>query len=102
MKLLKQVPSIFTNKYLISGLFFLVWMIFFDEKDLGSDINKRSKFKELEKSEQHLGNLIVECKSELDQLKTNTQTIVKYARENYLMKKDNEDLFILSTGEKVK
>ena len=33
----------------------------------------------------------------LDLLKTNPQTIEKYARENYMMKKDNEDLFIINT-----
>jgi cell division protein FtsB len=35
----------------------------------------------------------------LGQLKNNAQTIEKYAREKYLMKKDNEDLFILSQSD---
>jgi hypothetical protein len=32
----------------------------------------------------------------LEQLKNNPGTLEKYAREKYLMKKDNEDLFIVS------
>ena len=40
---------------------------------------------------------IAETNKDLDLLKTNPQTIVKYARENYMMKKDNEDLFIVNT-----
>jgi cell division protein DivIC len=56
----------------------------------------------LQKSEQHLTKTILETKQELDQLKTNAQTIEKYARENYLMKKDNEDLFIVSSSAIVK
>ena len=34
---------------------------------------------------------------ELDLLKNNAQSIEKYAREKYMMKKDNEDLFILKS-----
>ena len=39
---------------------------------------------------------ITETRKELGLLKTNAQTIEKYAREKYLMKKDNEDLFIVT------
>ena len=42
------------------------------------------------------GNL-KETRKELELLKTSAQTIEKYARENYYMKKDNEDLFIVNT-----
>jgi len=84
---------------LLSGAFFLVWMIFFNEKDLISLIKKNEKISELEKSEQHLSETIKETRQELGQLKTNSQTIEKYAREKYLMKKDNEDLFIISPND---
>jgi cell division protein DivIC len=84
------------NKYLLAGSFFLVWMIFFNEKDLISEFKRKAKLRELQKSEQHLSETIKETKFELSQLKTNAQTIEKYAREKYLMKKDNEDLFVIS------
>jgi len=41
--------------------------------------------------------LIIETNKDRDLLKTNPETIEKYARENYMMKKDNEDLFIINT-----
>ncbi len=84
------------NKYLLAGSFFLVWMFFFNEKDLISEFKRKAKLKELQKSEEHLSETIKETKYELSQLKTNAQTIEKYAREKYLMKKDNEDLFVIS------
>ena len=84
------------NKYLIAGSFFLVWMLFFDPKDLSSEISRWNKFRELESSEQHLTKKIDATRSELGELNNNAQTIEKYAREKYLMKKDNEDLFIFS------
>jgi len=83
------------NKYLIAGTLFLVWMLFFDPKDLGNVISKKSKYNELQNSEKHLADKINETKQELSQLKNSAQTIEKYAREKYLMKKDNEDLFIV-------
>ena len=85
------------NKYLLAGSFFIVWMFFFDPKDWGVAFEKNAKLKELQNSELHLNNTIQETKEELSQLKNNAQTIEKYAREKYLMKKDNEDLFIISS-----
>ena len=72
-------------------------MFFFDQKDILSDLERRSKLNELEKSEQHLKDLISESHAELDLLKNNAQSIEKYAREKYMMKKDNEDLFIVNS-----
>ncbi len=70
-------------------------MLFFNEKDLLSAFERRDKLNELQTSEQHLKQLISESHQELDLLKNNAQSIEKYAREKYLMKKDNEDLFIV-------
>ena len=52
---------------------------------------------ELQKNEQHLSIKIAETRQELDMLKTNAQTIEKYAREKFRMKKDNEDLYIVES-----
>lgn len=92
-----NIPYWLLNKYLLAGSFFVIWMVFFEPKDIGSDLNKRAKYKSLQKNEQHLSQLISETRKELDLLKTNAHTIEKYAREKYMMKKDNEDLFIVNT-----
>ncbi len=97
MKLLNTIPSWLKNKYLLTGTFFVVWMFFFDPKDIKSDIGHRARLSELKKNEKHLTQLISETEKELGQLKTNAQTIEKYAREKYMMKKDNEDLFIVQS-----
>ena len=102
MKFFRKIPSWLKNKYLIAGTFFLVWMFFFDPKDIGSEYSKRSKYNELQKTEHHLLEKINETKLELGQLKNSAQTIEKYAREKYLMKKDNEDLFIVADEKKAK
>ena len=71
-------------------------MFFFDPKDISSDINRRQKYSELQKSESHLNQMISITKKELDLLRTNAKTLEKYAREKYMMKKDNEDIFIIN------
>ncbi len=94
---LGRLPSWLKNKYLITAVFFVIWMLFFDPKDLLSDFERRNKLNELQSSELHLKQIITESNQELGLLKNNAQSIEKYAREKYMMKKDNEDLFIVKT-----
>lgn len=95
MGFIQYIPSWIKNKYLITLVFFLAWMLFFDPKDIGTEYSKKRKYNDLQKSENQLLKKITETKTELGQLKSSAQTIEKYAREKYLMKKDNEDLFIV-------
>lgn len=97
MNILNGVFSVLKNKFIIAALFFVLWMLFFDPKDWSLISARREKLKELEKSELHFNKKIAETRKELDLLKTSAATIEKYAREKYLMKKDNEDLFIVNT-----
>ena len=97
MKIFKGFFVFIKNKYIITIVFFLVWMIFFDMKDWALISSRKDKLKELQKSEQHLSKKIAETRKELDLLKTSAETIEKYAREKYLMKKDNEDLYIVNS-----
>jgi len=95
MKLLTHIPSWLKNKYLLTGVFFAVWMLFFDQKDILSLFELKSKQNGLENSQAHLKQLITDVSKEQYLLKTNAQGIEKYAREKFLMKKDNEDLFVI-------
>lgn len=97
MKLLSGNYGIFKNKYFITTLVFIIWMTFFDPKDWGLIADRLNKLSELEKSEKLLNSQIVETKSELSMLKADAQSIERYAREKYLMKKDNETIFIVKT-----
>ena len=102
MRIFKHVPSIFTNKYLLAGGAFLVWMLFFDPKDIPSSIQRRDKLSELQRNEQHAVNNIKEARKNDNLLQTSAETITTFARENYQMKKDNEDLFIVKTTKKTR
>jgi cell division protein DivIC len=89
--------QILKNRYFIVSAAFIIWMSFFDPKDWGVILERKAKLRELEKSEQTLTKQIVETKKELSLLKTSALTIERYAREKHLMKKDNEEIFVVKT-----
>ncbi len=97
MKEQTWILKILKNKYFVTLSLFMVWMAFFDTKDFGLIRERQIKLKELEKSEKGMAKLITETRAELSMLKTSAESVEKYAREKYLMKKDNEDIFVVKT-----
>ncbi|MEJ7736087.1 MAG: septum formation initiator family protein [Chitinophagaceae bacterium] len=96
MNLLSRIPSWLKNKYLLAITVFLIWMFFFDDRDIiTTHFRHTSELKELQQSKTYYEEQIASTKKELVQLKSNAATIEKYAREKYLMKRENEDLFII-------
>ncbi len=96
MNLLAIIPSWIKNKYLLTGLVFVVWMLFFDDRDIiTTHFRQPGELKQLQHSKLYYEEQIQLTKNELDELKANPGTLEKYAREKYYMKRDNEDLFIL-------
>lgn len=95
MKLLRNIPSFLRNKFLLASLFFLVWMLFFDRNDMFTQMERRSELDELRQSKQYFEEQIAENRKFSKDLQFNASAIEKYAREKYLMKRENEDLFII-------
>ncbi len=93
---MRKLRYLFTNKYLITGISFAIWMLFFDRNDLTLQLKRIHEINKLKESEKTMKLQIANTKHELELLKTNPETLEKYAREKYLMKKDNEDLFIVT------
>jgi cell division protein DivIC len=94
MKILKHIPTFLKNKYLLTATGFTVWILFFDARDfITSHFKERNELLKLEQSKKYYEQQIATTKEQLQQLKTNPVVLEKYAREKYLMKRDNEDLF---------
>ena len=90
-----KIPDTFKNKYLIVIVLFSVWIVFLDEHNL-IILNKRSNILQEKQDEKQL--LIEEIKTDsntLHSLNNDPEAIEKFARENFLMKKENEDIFII-------
>ncbi len=91
----KKLPPIFRNFYWVTGLSFLVWMIFLDSNDLISRFKLSSKLRSLENQKEYYQTKIKEVEKDRLELMTNRELLEKFAREKYLMKKDKEDIFII-------
>lgn len=92
---LQRFKKLITNKYLLAGLFFLVWMLFFDQRDIFQQIDRQKELNQLEARKKFYQQEIEKSRKELSDLQSNPAAIEKYAREHYLMKKEGEDIFIL-------
>ena len=92
---LEKIPSIFKNFYFLGSLFFLVWLALIDSNDLFMQADLSRKHKELKEARQFYQDKILEVKNEKAALESNPDLLEKLAREKYLMKKDNEDLYIV-------
>ena len=95
MKLLTHLPSWLRNKFFIAAAAFIVWVSFFDERDIFTMNRYRHELRGLQKSKQYYTDQIAKEKTELENLRYNPATLEKYAREKYYMKRDGEDLFLV-------
>lgn len=95
MKLLTHIPAWLKNKYLIAIGVFAVIMLFFDKNDVFTQSGRSGQLRELLQSKQYYTDEISVESKELEKMKTNPGALEQYAREKYLMKRDNEDLFII-------
>lgn len=97
----KKAPHWFhwvKNKYVLILIFFTVWMLFFDDY---AYLNHRVLNKEintLEKNRDYYLKEIEQDEKQINLLK-NPDYIEKYAREQYFMKRENEDIYIIDVKE---
>lgn len=96
MKFLIHIPSFLKNKYFISFAAFCVIVLFLDKNDFFTQLDRRKELRDLQQSKRHYTTRVAAEQKELEALKTNPAIVEKYAREKYLMKRDNEELFIIS------
>lgn len=92
---LKILRRILLNKYVIVFAVFFLYVLFLDNHNLIGRWNMDSKIIELEKEYKYYENEIKENKMKLEMLQTSDQYIEKFAREKYLMKRDDEEIFMI-------
>lgn len=92
---MKRLINLFKNKFFLVTLAFIVWMIFFDKNDLFSQYEYRTQVNKLKKERDFYKAQTDQVTKELNELTSNPQQLEKFAREKYLMKKDNEDVYLI-------
>ncbi len=87
--------AVLKNKYTITILFLLTWLLFFDRYDFVTQYNTVKELKYLEEERQYYLTEIGKNENDLKHLIEDPVYLETFAREKYLMKKANEDVFII-------
>ena len=92
---MKRFLNLFRNKYFLVSSIFLVWMVFFDRNDLFSQWEYHQQVSKLKQERDFYQKETAKVHQDLDELTSNKEKLEKFAREKYLMKKANEDVFVI-------
>lgn len=92
---MKKVLKIVFNKFLVTGVLFAVWIIYFDQNNWSSQRARNKQLRDTEHNIEYLNGEIARMEQEQYDLTHNPEKLEKFAREQYKMKRDNEDLYIV-------
>jgi len=95
MKTLKKVLKVVKNKFLLTLVGLAIWLTFFDRNDIFTQYSLRQDVKKLEKERNYYLAEINSNKKNIEELQTNQKSLEQFARETYLMKKDDEEVFVI-------
>ena len=84
------------NFYVVSTVIFLAWMLVLDSNNLIARFQLAGKLNALESEKEYYQEKIKEVEKDRDELFGDRESIEKFAREKYLMKKETEDIFIVA------
>lgn len=94
-KLIDRIPKRFRNRYGIAVLMLVGWIIFFDKSDAWTTFKNRRELSRMEEQKDWYRTEIARTKEQLHELSSDKELLEKFARERYLMKRENEDIFVL-------
>jgi cell division protein FtsB len=90
-----SVFKILRNKWIVTSVLFLTWIIFFDENSIVSHQKNKRRLYELKQQEEYYRERIEIDKQKLEDLKAGEEKLEKFAREQYFMSKPDEDVFVV-------
>jgi cell division protein FtsB len=91
----RKIFGFLKNKYIITILIFAIWMIAIDKNNMIAQYKLRKDLIDLRAKKIYYTKEIEKDKKEIYELNTNMKTLEKFAREKYLLKRDNEDIFLI-------
>ena len=85
-----------TASQIIVLLVLLVVLFFFSDSSIPKRMKQESQIKEIQTQIESYQQQIEVDKEKLNELQSNKDDLEKFARENYFMKKENEEIFIIA------
>ena len=93
--LIDKIPNYLKNKYLIVVILFIVWITFFDNFNIIKQSKIKKNIKQLEENKKFYIQEITKDSTEYYDLLNDAEKREKFAREKFLMKKEDEDVYII-------
>lgn len=90
-----KVFKLLRNKYLLVTLFFIVWIFFFDTNNL---IRWYSTVKDVaiqQRQKEYYKTAIRQADEKLKELRSNRDSLEKFAREQYFFHESDEEIFVV-------
>jgi cell division protein DivIC len=94
---IEKIPPAFRNKYFLTIIIFFVWILLFDSNNLIARYKEMRELHKLRTDREYYIKRIESDRQKLHELKTDNRNLEKFAREQYRMKKPDEDLYIILT-----
>jgi cell division protein DivIC len=94
-KFIDKIPPFLKNKYFLTGIAFLILMLFLDRNNLVSQYKMRKELNGLRKELQFFRDQAAKDSMELSRLMGDSLELEKLGREKYMMKRDSEDIYII-------
>ncbi|WP_303246396.1 septum formation initiator family protein [Aquimarina sp. TRL1] len=88
------VFAIFLNKYVLIITVFIFWMLFFDTNSWLIHQELDQEIQELKDNKEYYIKEIIKDQKDIVKLKDSTE-IERFAREEYFMKREGEEIFII-------
>lgn len=85
-----------TASQIVILLILLIVLFFFSDSSFQKRLRQESQIKDLQTQIELYQKQIEEDKKKLNELQSNKDNLEKFARENYFMKKENEEIFIIA------
>jgi len=104
VEILKKILKIFINKYFLITVAFIVWMVFFDSNNVFTRAKLQDNLDDLQQEKHFYLDEIRKDSALTHRLLTDSTELERVAREKYLMKKNNEDIYLVldTTSDKQK
>jgi cell division protein FtsB len=93
--MVKKVLGFVINKYIITIAAAVVWMLFFDQNDFFTMQQRKAELQKITDNITYLNGEIAKMEKENADVNSNPQVLEQYARENYKLKRDNEDVYVI-------
>jgi cell division protein FtsB len=90
-----RIQPYLRNKYILTITLIFFWLLFFDRNNFVERARMIRESHQLRNDCEYYREKIINDSTRLVELHSSPEMLEKYAREQYLMKKDNEDIFVI-------